>query len=388
MQRVVVYCRVSTKEELQQHSLKAQQEYYEKWVKENKDYILVGMYVDIASGLKKKGRVQFDKMLKECKRKRVDLIVTKSISRFARNTLDFLKTIRKLKRIGVDIYFENEKIWLSKERGEMYMAIMAAIAQEESLAKSNNIKWGLSRGFASGKSKLANRVCYGYKTDKAGNLVVDNETAENVRLIFALYLQGYSLSKIAKELKSKGIKSPTGKEEWTSAAIDKLLTNEKYIGHVMLQKTYIPDVLKQVQKKNDGELPRYLYENNHIGIIEAEVFEALQAERKRRCNITVDSKGKITRKTTRYSGGNELSGKIKCDECGRNFRRITTHSGEIVWRCAGRVEKGGNCNSETVKQSEIGKLLKEKFGEAMELTEMYRRVKEIIVRNKHLDIVV
>lgn len=110
MQRVVVYCRVSTKEELQQHSLKAQQEYYEKWVKENKDYILVGMYVDIASGLKKKGRVQFDKMLKECKRKRVDLIVTKSISRFARNTLDFLKTIRKLKRIGVDIYFENEKI--------------------------------------------------------------------------------------------------------------------------------------------------------------------------------------------------------------------------------------------------------------------------------------
>lgn len=386
MQRVAVYCRVSTKEELQQHSLKAQQEYCEKWVKENNGYILVGMYVDIASGLKKKRRVQFEKMLKDCKRKRIDLIVTKSISRFARNTVDVLKTIRKLKSKGVDVYFENEHIWLSQERSEINMAIIAAIAQEESVAKSQNIRWGLNYRFTSGTSKMANRVCYGYKTDEIGNLVIDNETAGNVRLIFDLYLQGYSLNKIARELKSRGITSPTGKEDWTSTAIDKLLTNEKYIGNVMLQKTFTPDVLNQLQKKNNGELPRYLYENNHVGMIDAEIFEAVQAERKRRSNISVDSIGNVTGKVTRYSGGDELSGKIKCGECGRNFRRITTHSGEIVWKCAGRVEKGSTCDSRTVKQSEIDELLKERFGEGMELAEMYRKVKEILIRNKHLKI--
>ena len=379
------YCRVSTKEELQQLSLQAQQKHYEKWVMENKDYILVGMYVDIASGLKKKGRVQFEKMLKDCKRKRVDLIVTKSISRFARNTLDFLKAIRKLKSIGVDIYFESEHIWLSKERSEMNMAIIAAIAQEESVAKSQNIKWGLVYGFASGTSKMANRVCYGYRNDEAGNLVIDSETAKNVKLIFDLYLQGYSLNKIAKELKNRDILSPTGKEEWTSTAIDKLLTNEKYIGNVMLQKTYIPDV-NQTQKKNDGMLPRYLYENNHIGIIPIEIFNAVQEERKKRSNVEVDSYGNTTRRATRYSDSDTLSGKIICGECGRNFRRITMHSGEIVWKCASRVEKGNTCNSQTIKQSEIDKALRERFGDDIELAEMYKKVKSIVVIDKLLDI--
>ena len=150
----------------------------------------------------------------------------------------------------------------------------------------------------------------------------------------------------------------------------------------MLQKTFTPDVLNQLQKKNNGELPRYLYENNHVGMIDAEIFEAVQAERKRRSNISVDSIGNVTGKVTRYSGGDELSGKIKCGECGRNFRRITTHSGEIVWKCAGRVEKGSTCDSRTV----IDELLKERFGEGMELAEMYRKVKEILIRNKHLKI--
>ena len=226
---------------------------------------------------------------------------------------------------------------------------------------------------------MANRVCYGYTNDSQGNLIIDKEKAENVKLIFALYLSGYSLSKIAKELKGKGILSPTGKETWTSMAIDKILTNEKYVGNVILQKTYIPDVLKQKQKKNEGEIARYLYENNHVGIIDQAMFEEVQEERNRRTNVELDGKGKTVRKNTRFSSNDSISGKIQCGECGRNFRRITTHSGEIVWRCAGRVEKNGTCKARTVKQSEIDDELREYFGKELPHQEICQSVKRISV---------
>ena len=368
--RVAAYCRVSTKEELQQYSLEAQQNYYKDLIESNPDFIFVGIYADKASGLKKKNRVQFERMIKDCKRKKIDIIYTKSISRFARNTLDFLKVIRKLKELDVDVYFQNEQIWLKKERGEFNMAVHAAVAQEESMSKSRSIRWGFVYGFQSGMSKLANRSCYGYEKDKDGKLIINEEEAENVKLIFELYLQGYSLSGISKELKRRGILSPTGKETWTSAAIDKMLGNEKYIGQALLQKTHIPDVLEQKQKKNKGELAQYLYENNHRGIIDNAMFEAVQAERARRSNVVLDERGKQIRKSTRNSSGNSLSGKIRCGECGRNFRRITTHSGEIVWRCAGRVEKNGTCKARTVKQSEIDeKIVKNKCCEIIILEE-------------------
>lgn len=156
-------------------------------------------------------------------------------------------------------------------------------------------------------------------------------------------------------MSKRRILSPTGKETWTSAAIDKLLGNEKYIGQALLQKTHVSNVLDQKQKKNNGELTQYLYENNHVGIIDIETFEAVQAEKVRRTNVVSSEHGKQIRKNTRHSSGNSLSGKIKCGECGCNYRRITTHSGEIVWRCAGRVEKNGTCKAETIKQSDIDK---------------------------------
>ena len=341
--------------------MESQKEYYKELIESNPDFIFVGIYSDTASGLKKKDRVQFEKMIKDCRRKKIDIIYTKSISRFARNTLDFLKVIRKLKELDVDVYFQNEQIWLKKEKGEFNMAVHAAVAQEESMSKSRSIRWGLVYGFQSGMSKLANRSCYGYEQDKDGKLIINEEEAKNVKLIFELYLQGYSLSGVSKELKRRRILSPTGKETWTSAAIDKMLGNEKYIGQALLQKTHIPDVLEQKQKKNKGELAQYLYENNHRGIIDNAMFEAVQAERARRSNVVLDERGKQIRKSTRHSSGNSLSGKIRCGECGRNFRRITTHSGEIVWRCAGRVEKNGTCKARTVKQSEIDeKIVKNK----------------------------
>ena len=356
--KVAAYCRVSTKEDIQQHSLEAQKKYYQREIEQNPDYEFIGVYADTSSGLRKKNRIQFEKMLRDCKRGKIYIIFTKSISRFSRNTLDFLNIIRNLKYIGVNVYFETEQIWLLNERSELNMAIHAAVAQEESVAKSRSIRWGLAHSFASGTSGLANRSCYGYINDSQGGLIIDEEKAANVKLIFSLYLSGYSLSKIAKKLKAKGILSPMGKETWTSMTIDKILTNEKYVGNVILQKTYIPDVLKQKQKKNEGEIARYLYENNHVGIIDQAMFEAVQEERNRRTNVELNGKGKTVRKNTRFSSNDSLSGKIRCGECGRNFRRITTHSGEIVWRCAGRVEKNGTCKARTVKQSEIDEFIK------------------------------
>lgn len=369
--KVAVYCRVSTPSDLQQHSLAAQERYYENLICSSKDYIFVGMYIDTESGLSMKKRSRFKVMLSDCRKKKIDLIITKSVSRFSRNSVDFLKVMRELKKLSVDVYFENESVQLSEERNELRMTTCAALAQEESMMKSKSIKWGLNFGFATGNSGMANRVCYGFTKDDDGNLVIDRLTSENVKLIFNLYLNGYSLSGIAKELLSKNIPSPTGKESWTSTAIDKILSNEKYIGNVLLQKTYVPDVLKQTQRKNNGELPQYLYEYNHEGIIDSITFDAVQEERKKRSNIIITDKGKQERKSARFSSSDSLSGKIICDECGRNFRRITTHSGEIVWRCAGRVEKNGNCLAETVKQSTIDKLLKQRFGESFSIKDVH-----------------
>ena len=386
--KVAAYCRVSTKEDIQQHSLEAQKKYYQRIIEQNPNYKFVGIYAGTSSGLRKKNRVQFEKMLRDCKRGKIDIIFTKSISRFARNTLDFLKVIRELKYIGVDIFFQNEYIWLQSQRSERDMAIHAALAQEESVAKSRSIRWGLAHSFASGMSGLANRVCYGYTNDSQGNLIIDAEKAENVKLIFSLYLNGYSLSKIAKELNAKGILSPTGKETWTSMTIDKILTNEKYAGNVILQKTYIPDVLKQKQKKNDGEIARYLYENNHVGIIDPAMFEAVQEERNRRTNVELNGKGKTVRKNTRFSSNDSLSGKIQCGECGRNFRRITTHSGENVWRCAGRVEKNGTCKARTVKQSEIDEFIKKELGEEKDLIELYKSFNQCLILSNEFKIII
>ena len=386
--KVAAYCRVSTKEDIQQHSLEAQKKYYQREIEQNPDYEFIGVYADTSSGLRKKNRVQFEKMLRDCKRGKIHIIFTKSISRFARNTLDFLNIIRKLKCLEVNVYFETEHIWLLNEISELNMAIHAAVAQEESVAKSRSIRWGLAHSFASGTSGLANRSCYGYTNDSQGNLIIDKDKAENVELIFSLYLSGYSLSNIAKELKRKGILSPTGTETWTSMMIDKILTNEKYVGNVILQKTYIPDVLKQKQKKNEGEVARYLYENNHVGIIDQEMFEAVQEERSRRTNVELNGKGKTVRKNTRFSSNDSLSGKIQCGECGRNFRRITTHSGEIVWRCAGRVEKNGTCKARTVKQSEIDEFIKKELGEDKELIELYKIFNQCIILPKEFKIII
>lgn len=385
--RAAVYCRISTDEDTQQHSLEYQKNYYESYIQTHPNYVFSGMYVDAASGTNCRKRLQFTKMIQDCRKGKIDIIFAKSISRFARNSLDFLTTIRELKALGVDVYFETEKILLSRERDEFRMTTLAAVAQEESFMKSRSIKWSLNVGFTTGTSKLANRSCYGYTNDGNGGLVIDPESGETVKMIFRLYLDGYSLSGIGKELHRLRITSPTGKETWTACAIDKILSNEKYVGVVLLQKTYVPDVLKGVQVKNNGEQARYLYENNHVGIITQETFDAVQEEKKRRSNCTTNEKGKQQRKNVRYSSGNSISGKIQCAECGRNFRRITTHSGEIVWRCASRVEGSKKCNAETIKQSDIDATLKKRFGEDYNSHETFRKIESVLIDGSVIKII-
>lgn len=184
-------------------------------------------------------------------------------------------------------------------------------------------------------------------------MIVCHEQAEVVCLIFDLYLSGNSLSGISKKLRSRGITSPTGKEKWTSCAIDKILSNEKYIGDVTLQKTFRKNVFTDKQTRNQGEKARYIYENNHVGIIDKTTFEKVQEEKHRRSNTVCSDNGETDRKHGRFSSGNTLSGKIQCCECGRNYRRIKTRKGEIIWRCAGQVEHTSDCQSRTIKQSEI-----------------------------------
>ena len=359
--RAAVYCRVSSNKRIQMHSVEAQQEYYIDYFKRNSQYTCVGIYTDIASGLNISSRKGFQKMINDCKRGKIDIIITKSISRFSRNTYDFLVVIRTLKKLGIDVFFQNENIYLSEQKGEFMMTVFEAVAQQESVNKSNHIKWGLEAGYRSGSSGLAKRICYGYKKDESGELMICPEQAENVQLIYELYLSGYSLSGIAKELKQRGIDSPTGKETWTSCAIDKILSNEKYTGDVLLQKTFRRDIFSGKQIQNHGEHAQYLYENNHGGIITHEMFERVQMEKQRRSNRCSDNGG-MRRKNTRFSQGNTLSGIIRCEECGRNFRRIKTRKGEIFWQCAGQVEHTSDCHAMKLNQTEINDFLEREFG--------------------------
>lgn len=371
--RVAAYCRVSTKQEEQDNSLDNQKEYYYNLITSNENWEYVGIYTDIASGTNQRKREQFNAMISDCKKNKIDLIIVKSVSRFGRNTVESLKTTRMLREWGVDVYFETNGISTKQIKSETVLALLFSFAQAESEDRSGAVKWGIHTGFRLGHSKFADKVCYGYKKDEDGRLIIDESQAKIVEEIFSLYLEGNSLRKIADKLYERGIVSPTGKEIWTPTAISKILSNEKYTGDVILQKTYVKDILNHTQVVNDAQLTKYMYENNNPPIISKPLFEQVQKSMCDRSNVEKDKDGTQIRKSTRYSSSTSLSGKIKCKICGRNFRKITTHSGENVWRCAGRVEKcKTKCTSRTVKQSELIEIINQ----------------EAIITDLHLDFLI
>lgn len=342
--RVAAYCRVSTEEEEQQSSYEAQCTYYTDKIMTNPEWIMAGIFADEGiTGTSTKKRDDFNRMIRKCRQKKIDLILTKSISRFARNTLDSLKYIRALKELGIGIIFEKENINTLEMDTELIITFMSAFAQSESESISANVRWGKRQAMKEGKTSVNFKKLYGYFLDSEGNPQVDSDKAEVIRGIFNRYLQGASLRMIRQELEAAGIPNPAGSEKWGIDQIRNILSNEKYCGDVLMQKTFIQDCISKKVVKNTGQLPMYLIQNNHPAIVSREVYQAVQAEKARRSASASPSKKTSSTGRTCYASKFALSERLVCGECGTLYRRCTwKRNGKtrIVWRCVSRLDYG------------------------------------------------
>ena len=272
--RVAAYCRVSTEQEEQSSSIELQELHYTQLISENPNWTNAGIFSERATGLNLQERPEFRRMIELCLKKKIDLILTKSISRFGRNTLDILRTLQTLHHCDTEVFFEEENIRLSSQHIQVLLTAYCALAQAESEEMSRNIKWGIKRGFQNGSSGYAEFVCFGYKRGDDGKLAVDEPDAVIVRRIFRMRAKGHSLGEISNWLHKNGIPSPTGKILWSRETINKLLRNEKYVGDILLQKTFVRDLFSGKQIKNNGELEKYLIQEHHPPVISRELFTA------------------------------------------------------------------------------------------------------------------
>jgi site-specific DNA recombinase len=291
-------------------------------------------------------------MIDECMAGNIDMIITKSISRFARNTLDCLQYIRQLKDKNIPVYFEKEAINTLDAKGEVLITIMASLAQQESQSMSQNIKLGLQYRYQQGKVQVNHNRFLGYTKDDNGHLIIDPEQAEIVKRIYREYLEGLSMKKIAEGLEQDGILTGAGKTKWYDSTINKILRNEKYMGDALLQKTVTTDFLTKKRVRNSGALPQYYVEDDHEAIIPKEIFMQVQAELVRRRKVHTGPNGQ----KRIYSGNNCFSQMVVCGECGELYRRVHWNNHgckSIVWRCISRLEPSRaamNCISRTVKE--------------------------------------
>lgn len=285
--RVGIYCRVSTNSAEQLKSLSAQVSALTRLTAANPKWLLVDAYIDIASSKTGSSRKEFTRMLKDCKSRVIEIVLTKSISRFGRDTVEILDALNQLRALGVRVIFEQEVLDTADTDNDLMISLTELIAQAENESRSENIKWGIKQRAAQGTSKLYNRKCYGYHNDEDGNLAIDETEAKNVRLIYNLYLQGKSVLGIARELERLGIKSPTGKATWPKRTIDVMLSNEKYIGNVRLL-------------DNGKHSASYFSEDNNPAIISKERFQAVQLEKQHRSNVIKGEEGS-RRKSKQYS---------------------------------------------------------------------------------------
>ncbi|ACV62390.1 Resolvase domain protein [Desulfofarcimen acetoxidans DSM 771] len=358
--RVAAYCRVSTTLEQQETSYEAQVSYYTEKIKSNPNWKLAGIYADDGkSATNTKKREDFNAMIEDCMAGKIDMVITKSVSRFARNTVDSLQNIRKLKEKNIAVFFEKEGVNTLEGTGELLITILSSQAQEESRNLSENTRWGLVRRFENGVVSVNHNKFLGYTKDKNGELVIVPEEAELVRRIFRLYLEGSSSIQIAKILESEGVLTVTGKSKWCSTVIDKMLLNEKYMGDVLQQKTYTIDFLTKKRVKNKGIVPQYYIEDDHEAIIPKELYYQVQEEKARRaslCKQAMSRKAKRDEKEkSRYSSKFALSDIMVCRECGQPYRRqVWSKYGQknAVWRCENRLKNGTkNCkHSPTYKE--------------------------------------
>ena len=343
--RVAAYCRVSTDDEEQLTSYEAQKNYYTDKIMTNKEWTMAGIFADEGiTGTSARKRPEFLRMIRQCKQGKIDIILTKSISRFARNTVDCLNYIRALKELGIAVIFEKENINTLEADSEILITMLGAFAQSESESISSNVRWGKRQAMKEGKATIQYKYLYGYRKGADGKPEIIPEQAEVVRRIYDLFLSGTSIRDIKEYLEQNNIRNVDGEVKWARNAINSILTNEKYCGDVLLQKTYIDDCINKKVKKNTGQLPMYLVQNHHEGIISREIFDAAQAELARRNAGKSPSKKNAPTGRSRYSSKYALTDRLYCGECGTRYQRCTwrNHDGSkrIVWRCVSRVDYG------------------------------------------------
>ncbi len=348
--RVAAYARVSSGKDAMLHSLSAQVSYYNDLIQHHPGWIFCGVYADEALTGTKADRENFAKLMEDCKAGKVDMVITKSISRFARNTVDLLETVRMLKDIGVDVYFEEQNIHSASADGELMLTILASYAQEESLSASENQKWRIRHNFQNGMPWTGTML--GYRYSKGKYEVVPDE-AETIKLIYKSYLSGMGYIAIMKMLNEKGIPTRFG-NAWSKNSVVRVLSNYAYTGNLLLQQTYRENHLTKRTLRNNGELPKYHILDSHEPIISLENFNAVQNEMKRRA----EKHNRPGRKKNTYP----FTGKIMCGICGKHYRRKVTKSG-VKWICPTYNEFGKTaCPSKQIPEDTLISMTTETLG--------------------------
>lgn len=361
--RTAAYARVSTDSEEQLTSYEAQVDYYTKYIKERPDWEFVGIYTDEGiSATNTKKRDGFNKMVVDALDGKIDLIVTKSVSRFARNTVDSLSTVRKLKEKGVEVFFEKENIYTFDGKGELLITIMSSLAQEESRSISENVTWGHRKRFADGKVSMPYKRFLGYEKGEDGLPKIVESEAKIVRMIYRMFMEGKTSSTIAKYLAVSRIPSPGGKKTWQVRTVDSILTNEKYKGDALLQKRFTVDFLNKKIKDNEGEVPQYYVQNSHPAIIEPDEFDAVQVEIERRKMLGRPSACK-----------SPLSAKLICGDCGGFYGSkvwgSNTKYRRVIWQCNDKYKGDNKCTTPHVTEEEVRQQFLKAFNSLLECRE-------------------
>ena len=382
--RVAGYARVSTDSDEQFTSYEAQVDYYTQFIKNNPEWEFVKVYTDEGiSGTNTKKREGFNQMVTDAVSGKIDLIITKSVSRFARNTVDSLTTIRKLKEKGVEVFFEKENIWTFDSKGELLLTIMSSLAQEESRSISENITWGKRKQFADGKVSLPYKQFLGYRKGANGLPEIVPEEAEIVRLIYRMFMEGKSQSYIARYLMDNNIPSPSGKKTWQVSTVESILTNEKYKGDARLQKTFTTDYLTKKMKVNEGEVPQYYVENSHPAIIDAKAWDMVQGELRRR--------KESARRTTSQT---PFSGRVFCGDCGEQFGPKVWHSNSqyrrVIWQCNHKFKGEVKCTTPHLTEEALKEYTRQALSFLIEnretLIEDGRLVKQALSDHTEIDV--
>ena len=349
--RVCAYCRVSTDSREQQNSFTAQLEYYTALIENQENWQFAGIYADEArSGTKLAKRDDFLRMLKDCEDGKIDMIITKSLTRFARNTVDSIEAIRRLKGLGVAVYFEKEHINSLSEKSELMLTILSSLAQGESESISTNNKWAAVKRFQDGTFILGTPA-YGYTKDDKGELIIQEEEAAIVRRIFREYLNGKGTYAIAKDLSEEGIPTIRSAEKWNDGVIKEMLLNPIYIGNLLYQKTMTTEVLPFKKKRNKGQLPQYLVEDNHEPIISHEQAEAVkEIFVYRRMQMGMDD---LQKYQSRYA----FSSRILCGECRGILRRQKIYIGKpyekVQWCCRQHILDNSKCSQKAIREDDV-----------------------------------